>query len=59
MIVYYKGQIYQVINPPVRETLMPDLRTSCPNKKIDIENKRIRGSRKTVSISELMFQYEH
>lgn len=58
MFVYYDNDLWIIDRPPVRERLMPELRDSCPHRKVKIRNVS-NNKRKEVQLCELTFQYEH
>ena len=58
MHVYYEESCWKVIKQPVRDSLLAELRDSCPWKKIDIKNCST-DEVKTVSLKDVEFDGEY
>ncbi len=59
MYVHYDCELWKVKNAPVRESLMYDLKISCPHMQLTLVNASNNRREKVVSISEVSFQFEH
>lgn len=53
MYVYYNNERWKIIHQPVRDSLMFDLKKSCPNKIIIIQNYSNLNKEKRVALKDV------
>lgn len=58
MLVQYENDLYRVLNLPVRETLMADLRSSRPTFKLTLQLFKDPRVKVSVAVKDVIFQFE-